>query len=64
LDKNGKQSLFEALPFFTNVKKKETVMKATECVPQKISKFMLGSFLLAAASGLIIIGISRRKTIP
>jgi len=33
-------------------------MKAIECVPQKMSKFMLGSFLLAAASGLIIIGIT------
>ncbi len=33
-------------------------MKATECIPQKISKFILGSFLLAAASGLIIIGIT------
>ncbi|MBT7631222.1 MAG: hypothetical protein HN597_16195 [Desulfobacula sp.] len=32
-------------------------MKTTECVPQKISKFMLGSFLLALSSGLIIIGI-------
>jgi hypothetical protein len=33
-------------------------MKATDCVPQKISKLMLGSFLLAAASGLIVIGIT------
>ncbi|MBT3806014.1 MAG: hypothetical protein HOG03_15635 [Desulfobacula sp.] len=33
-------------------------MKTTECVPQKISKFMLGSFLLALSSGLIIIGIT------
>lgn len=33
-------------------------MKATNCFPEKISKFMLGSFLLAAASGLIIIGIT------
>jgi len=33
-------------------------MKAIECVTQKISKFMLGSLLLAAASGLIIIGIT------
>ncbi len=33
-------------------------MKATECVPQKISKLMLGSLLLAAALGLIIIGIT------
>jgi hypothetical protein len=33
-------------------------MKSTECVPQKISKFMLGSLLLAAASGLIVIGIT------
>jgi hypothetical protein len=33
-------------------------MKATECVPQKISKFMLGSFLLTAAAGLIVIGVT------
>jgi hypothetical protein len=33
-------------------------MKTTDCVPQKISKLMLGSLLLAAASGLIIIGIT------
>ncbi|MCP3873271.1 MAG: hypothetical protein GY699_08985 [Desulfobacteraceae bacterium] len=33
-------------------------MKATECVPQKISKFMLGSIMLVAAAGLIIIGIT------
>ena len=33
-------------------------MKSTECVPQKISKLMLGSFMLAAALGLIVIGIT------
>lgn len=33
-------------------------MKATECVPQKISKLMLGSLMLVAALGLIIIGIT------
>jgi hypothetical protein len=33
-------------------------MKANECVPQKISKLMLGSLLLVAALGLIIIGIT------
>lgn len=33
-------------------------MRANECVPQKISKVMLGSLLLAAAAGLIIIGVT------
>ena len=33
-------------------------MKTIECVPQKISKLMLGSLMLAAAIGLIIIGIT------
>ncbi|MBU1341471.1 MAG: hypothetical protein KKE44_04270 [Proteobacteria bacterium] len=33
-------------------------MKATQCVPQKISKLMLGSLMMAAAFGLIIIGIT------
>jgi hypothetical protein len=33
-------------------------MRATECVPQKISKLILGSFLLTAAAGLILIGIT------
>ncbi len=33
-------------------------MKATECAPQKISKLMLGSLMLVAAAGLIIIGIT------
>lgn len=33
-------------------------MKITECVPQKISKFMLGTFMLGAAAGLIVIGIT------
>jgi|SaaInlLV_10m_DNA_2_1039722.scaffolds.fasta_scaffold96553_1 hypothetical protein len=38
--------------------KKEIAMKTIECVPQKISKLMLGSLMLAAAIGLIIIGIT------
>ena len=33
-------------------------MKTMECVPQRISKFMLGIILLMAAAGLIIIGIT------
>ncbi|MBA3012956.1 MAG: hypothetical protein KKF12_05975 [Proteobacteria bacterium] len=33
-------------------------MRATKCVPQKISKLLLGSLLLAAAAGLIVIGIT------
>jgi len=33
-------------------------MKTTECVPQKMSKFMLGSLVLAAALALIIIGVT------
>jgi len=33
-------------------------MKATQCVPQKISKLMMGSIMLAAAAALIIIGIT------
>ncbi len=33
-------------------------MKASECVPQKMSKYMLGSLTLAAALGLVIIGIT------
>ncbi len=33
-------------------------MKLTNCVPQKISKLMLGSIILAAALGLIIIGVT------
>lgn len=31
-------------------------MKATECVPQKFSKLMMGSIMLAAAAALVIIG--------
>ncbi len=38
--------------------KKEDAMKASECVPQKMSKYMLGSLTLAAALGLVIIGIT------
>lgn len=33
-------------------------MKATQCVPQKISKLMMGSIMLAAAAALIVIGIT------
>lgn len=33
-------------------------MKITECVPQKMSKFMLGFLTLAASIGLVIIGIT------
>ncbi len=33
-------------------------MKATKCVPQKISKLMLGSLMLGAAAGLVIISFT------
>jgi len=33
-------------------------MKATQCVPQKISKLLMGFVILAAAAGLILIGIT------
>lgn len=33
-------------------------MKATQCVPQKISKLLLGVVILAAAAGLILIGVT------
>ncbi len=33
-------------------------MKSNECVPQRISKLMLVALLLAAATGLIIIGVT------
>ncbi len=33
-------------------------MKTTKCVPQKLSKIFLGSLILAAATALIIIGIT------
>ncbi len=33
-------------------------MKATQCVPQKISKLMIGSIMLAAAAALVVIGIT------
>ena len=33
-------------------------MKTTQCVPQKISKLMMGSIMLAAAAALIVIGIT------
>jgi hypothetical protein len=33
-------------------------MKTTDCVPQKISKFMLASLLGMAALGLIVIGVT------
>lgn len=33
-------------------------MKATGCVPERFSKFMLGSLMLAAALALIVIGVT------
>ena len=33
-------------------------MKATECVPEKISKFMLGLIMVGFATALIIIGVT------
>lgn len=33
-------------------------MKASDCVPQTISKYILGSLLAIAAIGLIIIGVT------
>lgn len=33
-------------------------MKTTECVPQKISKFMLGLIMIGFALALIIIGVT------
>ncbi len=33
-------------------------MKASGCVPQKMSKIMLGSLTLLAALGLVVIGIT------
>lgn len=33
-------------------------MKTAECVPQKMSKFLFGSLMLAAAFALIIIGVT------
>jgi len=33
-------------------------MKATQCVPQKISKLMIGSIMLAAAAALVVIGVT------
>ena len=33
-------------------------MKATQCVPQKISKLMMGSIMLAAAAALVVIGVT------
>lgn len=33
-------------------------MKTTKCVPQKIYKALLGSFMLAAAIASVIIGIT------
>ena len=32
-------------------------MKATQCVPQKISKFTIGSIMLTAAAALVVIGV-------
>ena len=33
-------------------------MKNMECVPQRISKFLLGSIIMLAAAGLIVLGIT------
>ena len=33
-------------------------MKATQCVPQKISKLLIGSIMLAAAAALVVIGVT------
>ncbi len=33
-------------------------MKATQCVPQKISKLMMGSIMLIAAAALVVIGVT------
>lgn len=33
-------------------------MKTTKCMPQKLSKLALGSFMLAAAVALIVISIT------
>ena len=33
-------------------------MKTTECVPQKISKLMMGSIMLVAAIALVVIGVT------
>jgi hypothetical protein len=33
-------------------------MKATQCVPQKISKFTIGSIMLTAAAALVVIGVT------
>ena len=33
-------------------------MKATQCVPQKISKLMIGSIMLAASAALVVIGVT------
>lgn len=40
------------------IKYKEDIMKATDCVPEKFSKLLLGSLMLAAALALIIIGVT------
>ncbi len=33
-------------------------MNSNQCIPQRISKFALGSILLAAAFGLVVIGLT------
>jgi len=33
-------------------------MKTTQCIPQKISKLMIGSIMLAAAAALVVIGVT------
>jgi len=37
---------------------KENIMKTTECIPQKISKLMIGLILMGFALALIIIGVT------
>ena len=33
-------------------------MNDTKCIPQKISKLMMGSIMLAAAAALVVIGVT------
>jgi hypothetical protein len=39
-------------------RKKEDIMKTSECIPQKMSKLMFASLALAGAIGSIIIGVT------
>lgn len=38
--------------------RKEDSMKSSGCVPQRLSKYLMGSLILAAALALIIIGVT------